>query len=111
MQLLLCSLYEIYRALEDELDKNSGHPAVEPIYFPQELARLESLEQDLEFFFGPQWRKRVTVPAATVRYTERLREVQLITQYSSSNANYRKIGIGTIFSMNLICYDERNTHE
>ncbi|XP_036446096.1 heme oxygenase 1a [Colossoma macropomum] len=74
-KLLLCSLYEIYRALEDELDKNSGHPAVEPIYFPQELARLEPLERDLEYLFGPQWRKRVTVPAATVRYTERLREI------------------------------------
>ncbi|KAL7850584.1 hypothetical protein SRHO_G00199330 [Serrasalmus rhombeus] len=74
-KLLLCSLYEIYRALEDELDKNSGHPGVEPIYFPQELARLEPLERDLEYFFGPQWRKRVTVPAATLRYTERLREI------------------------------------
>ncbi|KAI4903683.1 hypothetical protein NFI96_023194 [Prochilodus magdalenae] len=74
-KLLLCSLYEIYRVLENELDKNSSHPAVEPIYFPQELARLEPLERDLEFFFGPQWRKRVTVPAATVRYTERLREI------------------------------------
>ncbi|XP_066498605.1 heme oxygenase 1a [Hoplias malabaricus] len=74
-KLLLCSLYEIYRALEGELDKNSGHPAVEPIYFPQELARLEHLERDLEYFFGPQWRKRVTVPAATLRYTERIREI------------------------------------
>ncbi|XP_072549457.1 heme oxygenase 1a [Salminus brasiliensis] len=74
-KLLLCSLYEIYRVLEDELDKNSGHPAVEPIYFPQELARLEPLEKDLEYFFGPQWRKRVTVPAATIRYAERLREI------------------------------------
>ncbi|KAG7334985.1 hypothetical protein KOW79_001581 [Hemibagrus wyckioides] len=74
-KILLCSLYEIYRALEDELDRHSTHPAVEPIYFPQELARLESLERDLEYFFGAQWKKRVIVPAATHRYTERLREI------------------------------------
>ncbi|XP_060758587.1 heme oxygenase 1a [Neoarius graeffei] len=74
-KILLCSLYKIYQALEEELDRNSAHPAVEPIYFPQELARLEPLERDLEYFFGPQWRKRVTVPAATHRYTERLREI------------------------------------
>ncbi|XP_051569715.1 heme oxygenase-like [Myxocyprinus asiaticus] len=74
-KVLLCSLYEIYQALEDELDRNCDHPAVQPIYFPQELARLESLEQDLEHFFGPHWRKRVTVPAATHRYTQRLREI------------------------------------
>ncbi|KTG41386.1 hypothetical protein cypCar_00026898 [Cyprinus carpio] len=58
-KLLLCSLYEIYRALEEELDRNAAHPAVQPIYFPQELARLESLELDLEHFFGPHWRKRI----------------------------------------------------
>ncbi|KTF90279.1 hypothetical protein cypCar_00028635 [Cyprinus carpio] len=58
-KLLLCSLYEIYQALEEELDRNAAHPAVQPVYFPQELARLESLELDLEHFFGPHWRKRI----------------------------------------------------
>lgn len=76
MQLLLCSLYEVYRALEDELDKSATLPSVAPIYFPQELARVEALEGDLEHFFGPHWRKKITVPAATQRYVQRLREVQ-----------------------------------
>lgn len=61
--------------LEEQLDRNSSHPAVAPIYFPQELARLESLQRDLEHFFGPDWRKRVIVPAATHRYEQRLRKV------------------------------------
>lgn len=74
-QVLLCSLYEIYRALEEELDRNAAHPAVAPIYFPQELARLDSLESDLEHFLGSDWRKRVIVPAATHKYEQRLREV------------------------------------
>uniref|UniRef100_A0A3Q2QJC7 Heme oxygenase n=1 Tax=Fundulus heteroclitus TaxID=8078 RepID=A0A3Q2QJC7_FUNHE len=74
-KVLLCSLYEIYKALEEELDRNSSHPAVAPIYFPQELARLESLERDLEYFFGPDWKKRVIVPAATHTYEQRLRKI------------------------------------
>lgn len=71
----MCSLYQIYKVLEEQLDRNSSHPAVAPIYFPQELARLESLQGDLEHFFGPDWRKRVIVPAATHRYEQRLRKV------------------------------------
>ncbi|KAJ8263986.1 hypothetical protein GJAV_G00143800 [Gymnothorax javanicus] len=74
-KLLLCSLYEIYKALEEELDRNSAHPGVAPIYFPQELARLESLEKDLEHFYGQDWREKLIVPAATHRYAQRLREV------------------------------------
>ncbi|XP_043956442.1 heme oxygenase 1a [Gambusia affinis] len=74
-KVLLFSLYEIYKALEEELDRNSSHPAVAPIYFPQELARLESLESDLEYFFGQDWEKRVIVPAATQRYKQRLRTI------------------------------------
>ncbi|KAI1886767.1 hypothetical protein AGOR_G00199190 [Albula goreensis] len=74
-KLLLCSLYEVYRALEDEMDRNASHPGVAPIYFPQELARLESLEKDLEYFYGQSWRERIIVPAATHRYAQRLRKV------------------------------------
>ncbi|XP_057673132.1 heme oxygenase 1a [Corythoichthys intestinalis] len=74
-KLLLCSLHEIYKVLEEELDKNCSHPAVAPIYFPQELDRLESLENDLEHFLGPDWSGKVIVPAATHRYTQRLREI------------------------------------
>ena len=75
LQLLLCSLYEIYLALEEEMDRNSDHPSVAPIYFPAELARLESIEKDLEHFYGPDWREKGIVPAATKRYCHRLRQV------------------------------------
>lgn len=86
----MCSLYEIYKALEEELDRNSSHPAVAPIYFPQELARLETLEADLEHFFGSDWKKKVIVPAATQRYEQRLRKV-------SSG------GYSVIFIITLLC--------
>lgn len=85
LQLLLCSLYEIYKTLEEEMDNNSDHPSVAPIYFPAELARLESIEKDLQYFFGQDWREKVVVPAATKRYCHRLRQVRLslsVTHFS-----------------------------
>lgn len=74
-KLLLSSLYEIYQALEEEMDRNSNHPGVAPIYFPAELARLESIEKDLEYFYGQDWREKIAVPAATKRYCHRLRQI------------------------------------
>ncbi|KAA0713488.1 Heme oxygenase [Triplophysa tibetana] len=47
-QMLLCSLYKIYEALEEALDRNATHDAVAPIYFPLELERLPSIRKDLE---------------------------------------------------------------
>ncbi|XP_030638437.1 heme oxygenase [Chanos chanos] len=74
-KLLLCSLYKIYEALEEALDSNASHASVAPIYFPQELARLESIQKDLEHFYGQDWHEKIVVPAATLRYAQRLREV------------------------------------
>ncbi|XP_056607347.1 heme oxygenase-like [Triplophysa dalaica] len=74
-QMLLCSLYKIYEALEEALDRNATHDAVAPIYFPQELERLPSIRKDLEHFYGQSWREKISVPAATLRYVQRLRQV------------------------------------
>ncbi|CAL9700372.1 unnamed protein product [Knipowitschia caucasica] len=74
-KLLLCSLHEIYTALEQEMDKNSDHPSVAPIYFPSELARLEAIEKDLAYFYGPEWRQKIEIPEATKRYSHRLRQI------------------------------------
>ncbi|XP_076584818.1 heme oxygenase-like [Chaetodon auriga] len=74
-KLLLCSLYEIYQALEEELERNCNHSGVAPIYFPAQLARLEAIEKDLEYFYGQDWREKITVPAATKRYSHRLRQI------------------------------------
>uniref|UniRef100_A0A8C7GY86 heme oxygenase (biliverdin-producing) n=1 Tax=Oncorhynchus kisutch TaxID=8019 RepID=A0A8C7GY86_ONCKI len=63
-KLLLCSLYEIYQALEEALDNNSNHPT-----------RLESVERDLEHFYGQDWREKIVVPAATKIYAHRLRQI------------------------------------
>ncbi|XP_060724742.1 heme oxygenase-like isoform X2 [Tachysurus vachellii] len=67
--------YKIYEALEEELDRNASQESVAPIYFPHELARTETLKKDLEHFYGQDWRKKIFVPASTLRYTQRLREI------------------------------------
>ncbi|XP_026989317.1 heme oxygenase-like [Tachysurus fulvidraco] len=74
-KLLLCSLYKIYEALEEELDRNASHESVAPIYFPQELGRMEALKKDLEHFYGQDWREKMIVPSATLRYAQGLREI------------------------------------
>ncbi|XP_036425971.1 heme oxygenase-like [Colossoma macropomum] len=92
-KLLLCSLYKIYEALEEELDRNCSHDGVAPIYFPQELARLESLKKDLEHFYGQNWREQLVVPAATLRYAQRLREIgKDYPEYLVAHAYTRYLG-------------------
>ncbi|XP_078388209.1 uncharacterized protein LOC144669580 [Cetorhinus maximus] len=74
-KLLLDSLYFIYTALEEEIERNKDHPAFAPLYFPSELHRKEALEQDLEYFHGPGWRNRIECPKATGEYVSRIQHV------------------------------------
>lgn len=76
LKLLLSSLYHIYSALEEELDRLSSNPCLSPLYFPVELHRVAALEADLRYHYGPGWRDEVlAVPAATREYAERIHQV------------------------------------
>uniref|UniRef100_A0A5F8HIZ7 Heme oxygenase 1 n=1 Tax=Monodelphis domestica TaxID=13616 RepID=A0A5F8HIZ7_MONDO len=74
-QMVMSSLYHIYLALEEEMEQNKRHPALVPIYFPEELARTPALEQDMRFWYGPRWRHEIPYTAATKKYVERLRDL------------------------------------
>ncbi|XP_072348161.1 heme oxygenase 1a [Scyliorhinus torazame] len=74
-KLLLDSLYFIYTALEEEIERNKDHPAFAPLYFPSELHRKAALEQDLEYFHGPGWRSRIECPRATGKYVSQIQQV------------------------------------
>ncbi|KAF9027165.1 heme oxygenase (decycling) 1 [Podila verticillata] len=52
----LISLYHVYTALEKALDAHKDNANLQLLYFPTELARKAALEEDLEFFNGPEWR-------------------------------------------------------
>ena len=71
---LVANLYFVYSAMEEEMEKLSQHPIVSKIYFPQ-LNRKYSLEQDLHYYYGANWRNEIKLSQAGEAYVERIREV------------------------------------
>ncbi len=73
---LVADLYFVYDAMEQEIGKlrAAGHPVVGPVGFP-ELNRLESLEQDLAFYFGEGWRNSVKATPAAQEYVARIHQI------------------------------------
>ncbi|XP_028601855.2 heme oxygenase 1 [Podarcis muralis] len=74
-KLYLASLYYVYVALEKESERNKDNPVYAPVYFPNELNRRAALEEDLEYFYGPTWRKEIQCHEATQKYVDRLHHV------------------------------------
>lgn len=71
---LVGNLYFVYSAMEEEMERNRNHQILSKIYFPQ-LNRKESLETDLEYYYGPSWREEVKLSPAGQAYVDRIREV------------------------------------
>ncbi len=71
---LVMNFYFVYSAMEEEIEKLRDHPVVSKIYFPQ-LHRKQSLEEDLRFYFGSNWREEISMSPAGKAYVERIREV------------------------------------
>jgi heme oxygenase len=71
---LVANLYFVYSAMEEEMERHRQHPILSKVYFPQ-LNRKSSLEQDLQFYFGANWREQVAPSPAGVAYVQRIREV------------------------------------
>ncbi|XP_004610542.1 heme oxygenase 1 [Sorex araneus] len=74
-KLVMASLYHIYEALEEEIERNKEHPAFKPLYFPEELHRGPALQRALAFWFGARWREALAPTPGTRRYVQRLRDV------------------------------------
>lgn len=71
---LVGNFYFVYTAMEEEMDKLRDHPVVGKIHFP-ELNRKASLEQDLAYYYGPNWRQEIVLSEAGQAYVNRIREV------------------------------------
>ncbi|MBR8829878.1 MAG: Heme oxygenase 1 [Chroococcopsis gigantea SAG 12.99] len=71
---LVANLYFVYWAMEEEMEKLKGHPIVEKIYFP-ELNRKQALEQDLYYYYGPNWRNEIKLSPAGAAYVNRIHEI------------------------------------
>ncbi|WP_414529342.1 heme oxygenase (biliverdin-producing) [Nodularia chucula] len=71
---LVGNFYFIYSAMEEEMAKHHQHPIISKINFPQ-LNRKHTLEQDLSYYFGANWREEVKLSPAGAAYVERIREI------------------------------------
>ncbi|BAY88761.1 MULTISPECIES: biliverdin-producing heme oxygenase [unclassified Tolypothrix] len=71
---LVGNFYFVYSAMEEEMEKHRDHPIVSKIYFT-ELNRKHTLEQDLSFYYGSNWREQVQLSSAGEAYVQRIREV------------------------------------
>ncbi|KAM7332887.1 hypothetical protein ACRRTK_009595 [Alexandromys fortis] len=74
-KLVMASLYHIYAALEEEIERNKQNPVYAPLYFPEELHRKAALEQDMAFWYGPHWQETIPYTPATQHYVRHLHEV------------------------------------
>lgn len=71
---LVANLYFVYTAMEEEMSARAEHPIVSHLYFPQ-LERKQSLERDLYYYFGQNWRQEIAPSEAAQTYVDRIREV------------------------------------
>lgn len=71
---LVANLYFVYSAMEEEMQRHREHPLLSQLYFP-ELNRKASLEQDLTYYFGQNWKEQVAPSASAQDYVARIREV------------------------------------
>ena len=71
---LVANLYFVYSAMEEEMEHHHAHPILSKIYF-QELNLKKSLEQDLSFYYGPNWREQIAPSSAAKDYVEHIHQV------------------------------------
>jgi len=71
---LVSDLYFVYSAMEEEVENLKDHPIIGQIQL-SDLKRVNALEQDLRFYYGPIWRSIITPSEACNQYVNRIREV------------------------------------
>ena len=73
---MVANLYFVYVAIEEAMELNRKHECIEPIFY-KELNRRESLEKDLEFYYGKDWINKISPSLATKAYVDRIHTVSL----------------------------------
>ncbi len=71
---LVGNFYFVYRALEAALTRHQNHRVLQGLYFP-ELWRQGSLEADLAYYYGENWREKVQPSPACRAYVQRIEEI------------------------------------
>lgn len=73
-RLLVANLYFVYSALEEAVYTNRLHPTIKPIYF-SELNRKKSLELDLKYYYGSDWKSLIKPSYITQTYVDRIHNI------------------------------------
>jgi len=71
---LVGNFYFVYTALEAALTRHQNHRVLQGLYFP-ELWRQGSLEADLAYYYGEDWREKVQPSPACWAYVQRIEEI------------------------------------
>ena len=71
---LVSDLYFVYSAMEEEVENLKDHPIIGQLQL-SDLNRVNALEQDLRFYYGPIWRSLIKPSEACNQYVNRIREV------------------------------------
>jgi len=69
---LVKDLYFVYRTMEEEMEKHKDNPVIGHLYLP-ELNRVNNLERDLRFYYGPDWRSIIMPSEACANYVSRIK--------------------------------------
>lgn len=70
----LSNLYFVYSELETAIKSHVNNPTIAAIYFP-ELNRQASLEKDLVFYYGSEWRNLIAPSSSAQAYINHIREL------------------------------------
>ena len=73
---LVKDLYYVYRTMEEEMEKHKDHPVVGRLNL-SDLNRVDNLERDLRFYYGPMWRSLIMPSEACANYVSRIKCVSI----------------------------------
>lgn len=68
------NLYFVYSAMEEEMERHRNHEIIGKMYFP-ELNRKRSLEKDLTYYYGANWKEEVSITPGGEAYVQRIGDV------------------------------------
>jgi heme oxygenase len=71
---LLSDLYHVYTAMEEQFVTYKDHTVISKLYYP-ELFRKESIEKDLEYYLGFDWKSKVTQSNSCKSYVSRIKTI------------------------------------
>lgn len=72
---LITSLYFVYREMEQTFDQTTICPAPVQMLDDPELRRMVPLEQDMDYFYGRDWKSTIRPSAATKVYLSRIQTI------------------------------------